>query len=311
MTYGTITTPAEGTALPVDTIAGTKFPRTKIAIGAEGVATDVSATNPLPVTMTGGGDATAANQATGNAALASILAKIIASPATEATLASILAKISADPATQTTLAAVLAKLSADPATQTTLAAVLTKLNASVAVTGPLTDAQLRAAAVPTSLTATENYVGKTGGDVLPASATPTVSTTAYASGDVIGVKMTLASMTRVAAGAGLVQTVTLNCKSAQTGAVDLLLFSADPSASTFTDNATLAVAAADYDKLIGVVHLTDWTNLGTPSMAQAQNVGMGFKLPSGTTLYGVLVARSTPTLASTSDIKLSVQVIPG
>lgn len=80
-------------------------------------------------------------------------------------LAAILAKLSSDPATQTTLAAVLAKLSSDPATQTTLAAILTKLNASLAVTGtfwqatqpvsgPLTDTQLRATAVPVSGTVT-------------------------------------------------------------------------------------------------------------------------------------------------------------
>lgn len=166
---------------------------------------------------------------------------------------------------------------------------------------------LLAAATP----AGEAYIGKAGGDLLSASATPTVSTTAYSTGDVIGTKMSLANMARLAAGPGIVQSIILNSKSSQTGAVDLLLFSADPSASTFTDNAALAINAADEGKLIGVVHLTDWTNLGTPSVAQSHNPGIAFKLPSGTSLYGVLVARSTPTLASTSDLKLIVNVIPG
>jgi hypothetical protein len=53
-------------------------------------------------------------------------------------------------ATEASVTSILAKLSADPATQTTLAAVLAKLNASVAVTGPLTDAQLRATALAVS-----------------------------------------------------------------------------------------------------------------------------------------------------------------
>jgi hypothetical protein len=157
----------------------------------------------------------------------------------------------------------------------------------------------------------ENYLGKTGGDVLISTSTPTVSTTAYASGDVIGTKMTLANFVRAAAGSGVLQSVVVNSKSAQTLAVDVLIFSADPSASTFTDNAALAINAADFDKLIGVVHLTDWTNLGTPSVAQQHGIGMGFKIPSGTSGYAVLVARGAITLASTSDLTLATRVIPG
>jgi hypothetical protein len=78
--------------------------------------------------------------------LASILAKIIAAPSTEAKqddlnaliviIDAVLdaikldtANISSDQATQTTLAAVLAKLSADPSTETTAAAILAKLSA--------------------------------------------------------------------------------------------------------------------------------------------------------------------------------------
>lgn len=90
--------------------------------------------------------ATAAAQATGNTALADILAKLSADPATQTTLAAILAKLSSDPATQTTLAAVLAKLSSDPATatlqgtgNTALASILAKLP-----TGGATDASVLA-----------------------------------------------------------------------------------------------------------------------------------------------------------------------
>lgn len=74
-----------------------------LKIDGSGTALPVSGT----VTVTGAGDASAANQAAGNASLASILAKIIAAPATEAkqdtgntSLASILAKIIAAPATE-------------------------------------------------------------------------------------------------------------------------------------------------------------------------------------------------------------------
>lgn len=80
----------------------------------------------------GGGDASAANQVIQTARLDSILAKIIAAPATEAkqdtgntSLATIAGK---DFATQTTLAAILAKLIAGPATEATLASVLTSVD---------------------------------------------------------------------------------------------------------------------------------------------------------------------------------------
>ena len=148
-----------------------------------------------------------------------------------------------------------------------------------------------------------------GGNVIVISQSPTVSASpAYSTGDVIGTKLTFDAAVLAAGGSGLVQAVQINCKSAQTGAVDLVLFNADPSASTFTDNAALAVNAADFNKVIGVVHVTDWTNLGTPSVAQAGNIALPFTLAS-TALYGVLVARSTPTLGSTSDLTIGLRVI--
>lgn len=55
-------------------------------------------------------------------------------------------------ATQATAAAILAKLSSDPATQTTLEAIRSLLAGNVAVTGPLTGAQLGAAGLATQTT---------------------------------------------------------------------------------------------------------------------------------------------------------------
>jgi len=148
-----------------------------------------------------------------------------------------------------------------------------------------------------------------GGNIGAISQSPTVSASpAYSTGDVIGTKLTFAAAVLAAGGSGLVQSVNIDSKSAQTGAMDLILFNADPSSSTFTDNAALAVNAADFDKVLGVVHVTDWTNLGTPSFAQAQNLALPFTL-AATSLFGVLVARSTPTLGSTSDLTISVNVI--
>jgi hypothetical protein len=51
MAYENTAAPAAGTNLPFDSIGSAKFPRSKLAFGDEGQATDVSATDALPVTM--------------------------------------------------------------------------------------------------------------------------------------------------------------------------------------------------------------------------------------------------------------------
>ncbi|WP_313534387.1 hypothetical protein [Sphingomonas sp.] len=158
----------------------------------------------------------------------------------------------------------------------------------------------------------EAYIGRVGGDVLTAPGnTPVVTTTAYASGNVVGSLLTFTNAARAAAGSGLIQAASVLSKSAQTAALDLLIFSANPSASTFTDKAAVTINAADTDKLVGVIHLTDWSALGTASIAQAVAAGLPFKLAAGTALYGVLVARAAMTLASTSDLTPSLRIIPG
>lgn len=74
-----------GPTLASDEIAGVQYPRAKLGFGADGEYVDVSPSAPVPVEIFGGGgDATAANQTTMIAALTSLLAKIIATPATEA-----------------------------------------------------------------------------------------------------------------------------------------------------------------------------------------------------------------------------------
>jgi len=159
----------------------------------------------------------------------------------------------------------------------------------------------------------ENYMGKIGGDVLltaPA-APPTVSASAYAAGQVIGTKFTLPNAARVAAGAGLIQAATLLSKTATTAAIDIIIFSADPTASTLTDKTAPTIAAADIDKIVGVIHLTDWSALGTAALAQNLAVGLPFRLPAGTSLYAVLIARAAITPGSTTDLLPAVRIIPG
>lgn len=46
-----ITAPASGSVLATDDIGGVHYPRTKISVGADGAASDVSSDNPLPTSV--------------------------------------------------------------------------------------------------------------------------------------------------------------------------------------------------------------------------------------------------------------------
>lgn len=153
----------------------------------------------------------------------------------------------------------------------------------------------------------------TGGLMTKLTATPTVSASpAYTAGDCVGGLMTLSNAVRSGPLSGVLAAIEVMCKSAQTFAFDVIFFDANPSGSTLNDNAAIAIAAADFDKIVGVAQITGtapnaWVNVGTPSFAVAANVNLPLKLAS-TTLYAVLVARGTPTLGSTSDIKFAALV---
>ncbi|WP_165184733.1 hypothetical protein [Caulobacter soli] len=162
----------------------------------------------------------------------------------------------------------------------------------------------------TAIAASENHLGQVGGQTVVATATPVVSTTAYTAGDVIGVKLQFQNMARLAGGTGMLQMAILQCKSVQTFSCDLVLFHTDLAGAQPADNAPFVLAAGDYDKVAGVIHITDWSNLGGPSLGEAINLAMPYKLPAGSTdLFGVLVARGSPTLSSTSDLKVVVKAL--
>lgn len=164
--------------------------------------------------------------------------------------------------------------------------------------------------------ASENHVGEVGSNQITITVAQTVTaSSAYTAGNAVGGLITFANAARVsgasgnAGTSGLVLSAIVNAKSAQTTQMDLVVFNANPSGSTCTDKSAISVAAADFDKVLGVAHVVDWTALGTPSAGQAQNLAMPYALSSATSLYGCLVTRSTPTFAATTDISVSLRVV--
>jgi len=164
-------------------------------------------------------------------------------------------------------------------------------------------------------------------------ATPTIeASSAYSAGDSIGAAViSLAGATaetggltaaevREAAGwgtgnethGGMIQSVILTDLGKQSAEIDVVFFDADPSQTTFTDNAALDVDDADLLNIVGVAAVTTWKDFSDNSVGQTLNLAIPFVLEDGgNTLYAALVSRGTPTYASTADLTLRVGVLAG
>jgi len=141
------------------------------------------------------------------------------------------------------------------------------------------------------------------------SQTPVVSASPdYSTGDCIGSLLTFQPVVLASGHDATIQAVTVQCKVANTSAMDLILFNANPAESTFTDNSAPAVHANDLAKVIGVINITKWTSMGSNSQSMGEATNLAFPVELATTAaYGVLVARGTVNLASTSDITVTLR----
>jgi hypothetical protein len=148
------------------------------------------------------------------------------------------------------------------------------------------------------------------------SSTPTITAGAYSANDLVGGKISLTPAARlVSLPSNIIPTATiinviLTDKSTQASNTDVIFWSADPSATTFTDNAALTVADADLLNIIGIVTVNSWTTFAANSVGTTTSaVTFPYQLASeASTLYASLITRGTPTYASTSDLTLRVQM---
>lgn len=147
-------------------------------------------------------------------------------------------------------------------------------------------------------------------DVAARTVTPTVTaSSAYAANAVVGGRLSFTTATRQEAGDGLIQSVTLHFKTAQTAASDFFWCNASQlTSTTLTDKAAVSVNAADFSAC-RAIHITDCTSMGTPTVCSAENLALPYGLASGTTGYGFLVTRGTPTFGSTSDVAVTVRFL--
>lgn len=143
---------------------------------------------------------------------------------------------------------------------------------------------------------------------------PTVQAAAYAAGASIGGLLTFVNAAPSSSGSSaIVQGASVTFSSGVIPTMDLVLLGAAPTGGTITDRVAVAIAAADLAKVIGVLHLTDTALLGAaaPSVVQVTGLVMPVRLSAGTSLYGVLVARTGVTLGSVSDVVVSLNLMWG
>lgn len=141
------------------------------------------------------------------------------------------------------------------------------------------------------------------------SSSPTVDTTpAYTTGDAVTGLITFSNACDPRTNLGEIRGVTIIDQSANGQDLDLVLFSSNPSATTFTRNSALDIADADLLKVTAVIPVTTHKAFADNGISQAKNIAYSFACSSASTLYGVLVARNAGTLQYTAGTDVTVRI---
>lgn len=132
-----------------------------------------------------------------------------------------------------------------------------------------------------------------------AGATVAVNTDAYAAGDLVGAKLTLAEAYPIEAKEPYLHSITVQDLDKQNVELDFVFFDSDPSGTTFTNNSALDVADADLPKILGFATITasDYCDFADSSVGSIGNIGLACK-PTVNTLYCAIVSRGTPTYSA-------------
>ena len=131
----------------------------------------------------------------------------------------------------------------------------------------------------------------------------TVTNGAYSAKDVVGGLMTFTGALTNGVDTGLLQSITANVKSAQTGVFVLHLFKSQP--SSIADNAVFALSAADALLKVASIPVNWACANGSGSEVLSCYLTTGLNIPIESTvgvMYGYLVTDAVLTLTSTSDI---------
>lgn len=293
---------------------------TVILVNERGIVNDA---NPLQTsaTITGGGDASAANQTTIITDLGGVTET---APASDTASSGLNGRAQRIAQRLTSLIALIPTSLGQKAKTASMAVTLASDEDLLATAGAVADAAVTAGATGSIsaklrsisrdlianivLAAGENHIGAVGGHSTTIIPTITVSTTpAYSSNDSVGGKWTLTSAVRVSGGSGLLSSLMLLDRGNQKPTGTILVYNADPSASTITDNAGYSSTLADDQRVIARIPVVpgDWITVNAKAYARPAFNPEVVKAASGTSLYASFVLNGTtlPTFVATTDFQ--------
>lgn len=142
---------------------------------------------------------------------------------------------------------------------------------------------------------------------------PTVDTNAYAAEDLIGDVIEIAAGQISRLNKAILQGVNVWDDADQGVALALLLFRREPSNTTFTDQAALAIHSSDRDALIGVVPVAaaDYVALNAQKVAYIGNLFIPIDLAGGHSLWVAVVSAGTPTYGAATDLRFTLNFTGG
>ena len=146
---------------------------------------------------------------------------------------------------------------------------------------------------------------------------PVVDTSAYATGDFIGADvltfpdLALQLTESVGQRGGLIQSIMVVDKASQDANLEIIIFSSDPAATTFSDNDALDIDDADLAKIIAIIPITAYHDFVDNSVATVSGLAIPFITDTGNDLFVAIVSRGAPTYVATSDVIITIGVVNG
>lgn len=143
-----------------------------------------------------------------------------------------------------------------------------------------------------------------------------VQAAAYSIDDLVGGKLTFSSAARYSGGSGRIKGIVLGDQAANAATVkyDLYIFDADPTGTTFTENAPLDIADADLNKILAVVPMDGTGGVGSyilnvDNAVRVSRLDVPFQCSGTANLFGALVIRgAAPTYAATTDVFVTLVI---
>jgi len=136
---------------------------------------------------------------------------------------------------------------------------------------------------------------------------PITSGSAYAVGNAVGPLLNFQN-TFLGVGSGLLQSAVLICRDTQTTSFNLLLFTTQPTSTTFTDRTTPTINATDQFSCGPIITFTNPVSVGGVTVYTVPSIGCSM-LVGAKNVYGVLFSGGTPTFGSTQDIAIKLTAL--